>query len=282
MLQGRDAGIAKLLIADGSVRHPVTGLEIDNAGMGIVMDSRHVFTCAHVVNTALRLDEKNERQPDRKVSVMFPLSEGDQPIDGKVIVWYSMRGKGIVDIAVIELEADVPSDVGTARFARAGAPLDGDLLKVYGVRAGEKKGKHVEAKFMGLTSLVEAQLDGTKVTGVFIQGGYSGAAVWDTDKEAVVGMVSAMNVNPADRVAFMIPISALEQAWPQLSTLAPYQNRPLPSTALEAYMRQVVADNQSLAPPLLWGKNALSLDDWIVNHWPVADFAGRQAADRAS
>ena len=29
-------------------------------------------------------------------------------------------------------------------------------------------------------------------------------------------------------------------------------------------------------------KSALNLDDWIVNHWPVADFAGRQAADRAS
>jgi hypothetical protein len=53
------------------------------------------------------------------------------------------------------------------------------------------------------------------VVGVFIQGGYSGAAVWDTVYEAVVGMVSATNTNPADRVAYMIPFSLLEKVWSQ-------------------------------------------------------------------
>ena len=54
------------------------------------------------------------------------------------------------------------------------------------------------------------------IIGIFIESGFSGAAVWDTTLRAVVGMVSSRNINPAERVAYMIPVRTLKQAWPPL------------------------------------------------------------------
>jgi hypothetical protein len=43
---------------------------------------------------------------------------------------------------------------------------------------------------------------------------------------AVAGMVSDRNVNAADRVAYMIPVSALRKAWPALLVGAPSATTP--------------------------------------------------------
>jgi hypothetical protein len=122
----RDAGIAKVLIAAGAVRDPITGLMVDNAGMGIVVDSRHVLTCAHVVNTAVGEPIESGNRPDRKVKIVFPLSKNAQPIEGTTTTaWYPIEANPISDVAVIELDEDVPNDVGIATFAPIDQPLDG-------------------------------------------------------------------------------------------------------------------------------------------------------------
>jgi hypothetical protein len=216
MQQGKEAGIAKVLIAGGPVRDQVTGRLVLNAGMGIVVDSRHVLTCAHVVNTAIGRALDAATHPESKVSIVFPLSVSDDPIEGKVAEWHPIASKPVADVAVIELDKDVPEDVGLAKFARVSQRVDSGLLLVFGYRAGSEEGNHVEAKLMGPTGAGRVQIDGTSVIGAFIQGGYSGASVWDTVHKSVVGMVSATNTNPADRVAYMIPMSILEKAWPHL------------------------------------------------------------------
>jgi hypothetical protein len=48
MHQGKEAGIAKVLLGEGVTGRPPA----KHAGMGIVVGPRHVLTCAHVVNTA--------------------------------------------------------------------------------------------------------------------------------------------------------------------------------------------------------------------------------------
>src|SRR5262249_35148329 len=131
--------------------------------------------------------------------------------------WYPMGAKPVDDIAVIELVQDAPADVGVARLAGS-LVRDNNPLKVFGCRAGSEQGNFVDAKFMGTVGPGRVQLDGTSVVGFFIEGGYSGAAVWDTEHESVVGMVSARSVNRADRVAYMIPVRALKRAWPSLRT----------------------------------------------------------------
>jgi hypothetical protein len=218
-MPAKTAGIAKLLIAGGPVRDPVTGASVSNAGMGIVVDWRHVLTCAHVVNTALqeRPDAVERPVEERRVPVVFPHAAGGRCSEGKVVVWHPMGDTPVGDVAVLELvDEDVPREVGFARFVRVSQSLDDDALQVFGYRAGGEQGSFVDAKFMGQVGPGRVQIVGTTVIGVFIEGGYSGAAVWDTEHRAVVGMVSARNVDRADRVAYMIPVSDLKKAWPAL------------------------------------------------------------------
>jgi hypothetical protein len=213
MRQARPAGIAKVLLGD----NPVAGLLVKHAGMGIVVGPRHVLTCAHVVNTAVGQAVHSVAQPEGPAQVVFPFADNDSPVEGKVVVWCPMGAKPVGDVAVIELNADVPPEVGVATFAGDGHALPGNPLMVFGYRAGGESGLHVEARLMGPTGTGSVQIDGVKVTGVFVEGGYSGAAVWDATCGAVIGMVSAKHASPIDRVAFMIPMSSLQKTWPHLN-----------------------------------------------------------------
>jgi hypothetical protein len=213
MHQGKEAGIAKVLITDGPVQDGTTGRLVSHAGMGIVVGRCHVLTCAHVVNTAVGLPVDSAAQPDRPVRVMFPFSANARPVEGKVVAWHPMSAKPLGDVAVIELNAGIPEDIRVAAFCHTDRTFNNHPLTVFGFRAGNEEGNYVEAKFMGPTSAGRVQIDGVKVTGVFIEKGYSGAAVWDPFQEAVVGMVSATNASLADRVAYMVPAVDLEKAW---------------------------------------------------------------------
>jgi hypothetical protein len=217
MPRGRTTGIAKLLISGAAKADLATGRLVRHAGMGIVLDSRHVLTCAHVVNAALGLPNNFAPQPTGSVSVVFPLSATGHSVQGTVVAWRPMGADGVADVAILELLEDASRDVGSASFFHGDQSLDGDALMVFGVRAGSEIGNHVEARFMGPTSAGTVQIDGTRVLGVFVQGGFSGAAVWNVQKQGVVGMVVARDINSADRVAYMIPLSGLEEVWPALA-----------------------------------------------------------------
>ena len=211
---GKDAGIAKVLVRAGP----------SHAGMGIAIGGRRILTCAHVVNTAVGRPVQNRLQPDGKVAVVFPLSASLKMIAGKVAVWHPMGEAPVPDVAVIELDEEVPADVGVTAFARVHRPLDGDPLVVFGTAAGHRTGNHIDAEFKGPTSGAEAQIDGVNAAGVFIQGGYSGAAAWDTVHQAAVGMVRAVNVGSDAQVAFMTSVAALLEVCPNL----PVEDRRLP------------------------------------------------------
>jgi hypothetical protein len=217
MPSGRAAGIAKLLISGAPKAELATGRPVRHAGMGSVLDSRHVLTCAHVVNAALGFPNESAARPTGSVNVTFPLSATGHVIAGKVVAWHPMGAEGVADVAVLELAEGVPGDVGCAKFFRGDQSLDGDALMVFGFRAGSEIGNHIDAKFMGPTSAGTVQIDGTGVLGVFVQGGFSGAAVWNVKKQGVVGMVVARDINSADRVAYMIPLSGLEEVWPAMA-----------------------------------------------------------------
>lgn len=217
MQQDKQQGIAKVQIAGKPFVDPVTRRLISNAGMGIIVDSRHIITCAHVINEAMRrLDDNASQQPDAelKVSVVFPFVDGTE-LSGNVIVWRATNNKPVGDVAVIELDTDAPENAGVAKFA-TGRNFDTDSLNIYGFKAGGDEGNHVQARFMGKTGEGRVQVDGINTSGFFIEGGYSGAAVWDMDCQAVVGMITSRSTDRANRVAYMIPTSALEEVWPTL------------------------------------------------------------------
>src|ERR1700738_961185 len=109
MLKGRDAGIAMIL--KGESESP-KGKALRHAGMGIVVSSKHVLTCAHVVNTAMcRADDVDERPgEDVRIDVVSPLVENGDPLKGRIVAWKPMTAEPVGDVAVLELDKIVPDD----------------------------------------------------------------------------------------------------------------------------------------------------------------------------
>ena len=62
-------------------------------------------------------------------------------------------------------------------------------------------------------------MEGTGQQGYRVEGGFSGAPIWDNEEKAVVGMAVAEDTNEQRRVAFFLPTQALFSAWTELSSL---------------------------------------------------------------
>jgi Trypsin-like peptidase domain len=180
-----------------------------SVGMGIVVDERHVVSCAHVVNSALGRRFESLNEPDEKIRVAFPYSDSEAVYMGRVCLWHPMGPDRFSDVAVLELDDNVPEGTGIAPLASANELVDHDF-KVFGFREESIKGNIVAVQFMGPLPDGTVQIDGSGEHGIFIESGFSGAAVWDTNLRAVVGLVSSRNINPAERVAYMIPVRALK------------------------------------------------------------------------
>ncbi|ESZ10154.1 hypothetical protein X737_32140 [Mesorhizobium sp. L48C026A00] len=194
--------------------------------MAMVVDSRHVLTCAHVVNVALGepADAQNPPASNAVVQVGFPMLPASEPFPGRVIKWRAAGETPLDDIAVIRLDKDAPPEAGQALLADiSGKSLDGDRLSVFGIAPGRSIGNHVDAQFMGQNTDAWIQIEGSRNAGAFVEGGYSGGAVWDNEHEAVVGMIVRRFKSDVERVAYMIPVADLQAFWPPL----PFERRPL-------------------------------------------------------
>jgi hypothetical protein len=223
--KNKNAGIANVLLRTSvGAADPA---ESRHAGMGIITDPFHVITCAHVINAALDREPMEQGPPSGSVEVSFPLSGDGSPIEAQVIKWRPPGHNRQDDIAVLKLERAAPEEAGLAVMADVtGMPTDGDELSIFGVAGGEWSGTHIDAKFKGATSAAWVQIDGVDGKGPFIQGGFSGAAVWDYEHSAVLGMMVAKKVSVEQRVAYMIPTIDVTEFWPDLQI----ENRPLAST----------------------------------------------------
>lgn len=204
-----EAGVARILVRQDNSCH---------AGMAIVVGRRHVLTCAHVLNVAVgRPEVTRAPPPSGKIGVSFPFSIRKEPIEGTVVpeAWYPVGPEPIADIAVLELEEDIPEDVGITIFAQVYRAIEKDPLSVYGIAAKAATGSRVLATLSGHARAGEIQIDATNgAEGLFIEPGFSGAAVWDALHEAVVGMTTKKRKG-IDQ-AYMVPTNILREAWPAL------------------------------------------------------------------
>lgn len=213
-----EAGVARILVRQDSC----------HAGMAIVVGRRHVLTCAHVLNVAVgRPEETRAPPPSGKIGVSFPFSMREEPIEGKVVpeAWHPVGPEPIADIAILELEEDIPEDVGITIFAQVHRAIEKDPLSVYGIAAEATTGSRVPATLSGHAGAGEIQIDATNgAEGLFIEPGFSGAAVWDALHEAVIGMTTKKRKG-IDQ-AYMVPTSILREAWSAL----PVEERRLPAS----------------------------------------------------
>jgi hypothetical protein len=147
------------------------------AGAGVLIDGRHVLTCAHVVNQALGRARREQQPPDEdeKVEVDFVEAEagplGARMADGG---WVPIGPGGGGDVAVLEFAVDLPRGAGSA-LLRQPPRLGGHRFDTYGYPRGYDTG-------VGATGVLAAwggpanqwvELQGVGVPGHRVEGGFS-------------------------------------------------------------------------------------------------------------
>ncbi|WP_037570444.1 trypsin-like peptidase domain-containing protein [Phaeacidiphilus oryzae] len=186
-------------------------------GGGLLYRPDAVVTCAHVVGP--------EPVP---VLVDFPFLPEVPPVTAEVSSWHPLTPEGRGDVAVLSLSATPPGaappplgdpDAGAGSGAGAG-------YRVYGFPAGYPDGLWARGTVSGRTAGGLLQLDGRTGQGARLARGFSGSPVWDEEQEAVIGIVAAVERDPATALGFALPVGTPPGAWP-----APAR-APLPATRL--------------------------------------------------
>ena len=179
--------------ADGPVRPPtetwiaaVHTSEDDFAPLGgaVVLDEGRVLTCAHVVMSG--------NAAYGELWIAFPKAEGCPR--RRVAAAVLMSVPPVRDLAVLTLDEPVPAGVEAARLR---CPQPGDLVGrswwAYGFPGQDPVGNSADGIVGEALTYGWIRLDSR--SRYFVEPGFSGAALWSPDYEAVVGIVGQAHSN---------------------------------------------------------------------------------------
>ncbi len=184
-------GVAQIYAADGRV-----------VGTGFLIAPGYVLTCAHVVRVAWGGD------PDDGAIIQVLLFEEDAPRAAQVLFYDFDADDYGADAALLRLEATNLPQLSIFPVARLQQLDDDAPLKAFGFP--DPGGRILTTKTKGRIQGNWIQIEDSKLTGVDILGGFSGAPVWCQTTGAWVGMIVArsdLGVN--DKVGFMLPYENL-------------------------------------------------------------------------
>lgn len=173
-------------------------------GAGFLVGPNVVATCAHVIAYATGTDPNAVQPPDSIVAVDFPLLPSTGPRRARVRRWTPIAGDGRGDIAILELDGAVGDSVAPPPFWRAHDPW-GREFRMFGFPAELPDGVWASGEFRERQGTGWLQLQ--RVGGQPITRGFSGAPVWDSGTDAVVGMAAVADPRGYTGTAFMIPIA---------------------------------------------------------------------------
>lgn len=188
----------------------ILGLNNSSIGAGFMIADRHAVTCAHVVSDALAFLKLPETRPQGIIKIDFPLVSPGKIISAKVIAWQAFD-----DIAVLELTGDIPPEVLPAELLQ-GDDLWKHPFRTFGFPTGFDNGVWASGRILAREATGWLQIEDTKQTGYFVQPGFSGGQIWDEQLGGVIGMTVAADTRSGVRAAFVVPIKALVNLWPDL------------------------------------------------------------------
>jgi formylglycine-generating enzyme required for sulfatase activity len=193
------------------VRDPKDGVH----GAAFLVGPRTVVTCAHVIARALGLPDDQPDKPDGGVELDFPRLPDDPRVSARVVGWRGMREAG-GDIAVLELESDPPAGAGPARLMRE-ATVWHHAFHAFGFPENFDDGVIATGELLGALGQGWVQMDQHHDTTHRVEGGFSGAPVFDEVLNGVVGMAVEADLQPDVRSAYMLPTALLFATWPALA-----------------------------------------------------------------
>lgn len=183
-------------------------------GGGVLVDERHVLTCAHVVREILGVEGPILQAPSESVQVDFVRSES-APLQATVEAWADIAEDGRGDVAVLVLADPVPSGAEPAPVRRSEGVLGHDF-DVLGFPRGYDDGLSASGTIRrpagGAGDWVELSVG----SGSLVARGFSGSPVLDEELSAVVGIVVGADKDRDNRTAWMLPVSTIARYWPAL------------------------------------------------------------------
>ncbi|MGO4649326.1 LpqB family beta-propeller domain-containing protein [Nocardia sp. 2YAB30] len=189
-------------------------------GAGFLVRPNLIATCAHVVSASLDRRATDHEAPQAPVVVDFPSADATVRMHARVRHWSRIREDGRGDIAILELIGSTPDSVAPLPFWPAGQPWGGEF-RMFGFPAEMPEGVWVSGEFRAAQRQGWVQLQAA-AGGQPITEGFSGAAVWDTEANAVAGMAVAADGRRYTRTAFMLPIDEVLRLDPALLS-SPYR-----------------------------------------------------------
>jgi NTP-dependent ternary conflict system VMAP-like protein/trypsin-like peptidase/effector-associated domain 2 (EAD2)-containing protein len=188
-------------------------------GGGVLVDSRRIVTCAHVIADALGLADLAQ-EPSGSVTVDFPQCPETEMRTAQVMPgsWFPGRpGAGAGDLAMLEVVGGEVQSTAPAQLQYA-ANAAGPTFAVLGHPAGRNDGTWARVTLTGVGGPGRewVQLDAVAATGIRVEAGFSGAGLLDEDAGTVVGLVVVADRAPQNRVAWMIPVEVISGYWPHL------------------------------------------------------------------
>jgi TIR domain/Trypsin-like peptidase domain/Effector-associated domain 9 len=191
-------------------------------GAGFLISDRHLLTCAHVVTAALKLPSNTLDLPPGIIEFDFPLLAPGQRVTARVVFWQPVNpGQVGEDIAVLKVSPALllPSEARSIRLVTAEEPW-GHPFRIFGFPKNRDDGIWASGVLREHQAVQWVQMEDIKAQGYSVEPGFSGAPVWDETLDGVVGMAVAADLDREEaRVAFMIPTTALGQAWNGLASV---------------------------------------------------------------
>ncbi|GAB3427532.1 trypsin-like peptidase domain-containing protein [Flindersiella endophytica] len=179
-------------------------------GVGMLVDTREIVTCAHVVNAVLDRDPLSRDVPVDAIDVNFPmLPTGQATRRARVVRWFPPIADhaGAADLAVLVVENQLPYDTEPARLA-AGVPAPGRVVDVFGYPGvpPRPEGAWVEATVRGTVGGGRLQLDSSAGSALQVQPGYSGGPAIDRETGEIVGLLAmAPHPRSGGRDSYAVP-----------------------------------------------------------------------------
>ncbi|MFC5231280.1 serine protease [Pseudonocardia zijingensis] len=184
-------------------------------GSGFLVSTDLVATCAHVVAAALRSDPYDGEPPATAVTIDFPtVAGGPVQRSARVHRWVPIAEDGTGDVAVLRLAEPAPAGAVMPPLRRVDRLWD-HAFHVFGFPDGRWDGVWSTGRIRGGQGTGWYQLQ-SAAGDQRIEGGFSGAPVWDADTGAVVGMTVAADRDPDVTTAYLLPVEHVLGLDPEL------------------------------------------------------------------
>lgn len=192
-------------------------------GTGVLVGDDMILTCAHVVNSALGLDQTAQDKPIGKgiVSVQFPSLSQIKTLSTEIIYWspLSPDNNRTIDLAVLKLRERLPVMPQPSKLSLID-DYDGRLIKIFGFPNGFKNGAWAFGKVDGKLANHCYQISGDdNPFSMVVEAGFSGTPVFDKQTNQIIGILQSKRSDLGKRIYYILPTVAILEKYHHLGRL---------------------------------------------------------------